>query len=377
MKTFDWQIGEFHGEVQRESVQAALAAAFLDYLEHNPPLSQHMASLKIQVHDREYKAPEVVSEEMPEFIIYNHQCKGNAYVRALWDRGYRRNCHNNRPQLVDFILTDHANTTRIGWLKDFALCGTNKFFVYPHTARPNLVNDITPEFEGVTAHFVAAPGHVDVMRAYGYEKSLHVVGWSLCPIQPFRPREAPRKVLFAPIHERCAKIDKEANLKAFRRLVKLAEEGKIHLTVRYYKAEKGSGLAGSGLEEYRHPEIEYHQIENLEPDWEEIDQADVVVSHQTFAWMAVARGVPTVMFGSDIPAHLVPMRQPETYAQHWSSYRRMLAYPYDLTEAAPSRVMGMLRRAVQDDREIRDWKQRMIGEAFDDDAFVSALEGYL
>jgi hypothetical protein len=373
MKTFEWQIGEMRGEVQRETMRAAMVAAFLDYIESSAPaITEHLASLRIWVKDKNFQPPQTAMAEderkSKEF---------NAYIRALWQRGYRRSTNTHHVRKVDFVLTDHATSSRIAWLADYAGAGCGNIFVYPHTARPNLVNDITPEYQGVTAHFVSAGGHVDVMRAYGYEKPLHVVGWSLCPIEPFRAREQPRNVLFAPIHERCAEIDKRENQKAFRRLVKLVEKGLIHLTVRYYKAEVGTGLAGSGLERYEHPEIEYYQIEQLEPDWEQIDQADLVVSHQTYAWMAVARGVPTVMFGRDIPPHLVPKEKEPVFAKHWDDYRKLMEYPYDINSAPEAKIWSLFERAVNDDKEIADWKQRMIGEPFDDEAYVNALEGYL
>ena len=374
-RTFLWQIGEVKGEVQCESMQAALNAALQNYLSQAPGLSQHTASLRVRMGDVNYQAQQR-RKPSREFMAYNHQTKGNAFIRALWERGYQYCGNIMMPRALDFVLADHGIYHAASWMAEFAACGTKRFFIYPHTARPNLVNDILPEFEGVTAHFVAAGGHVDVMRAYGYEKPLHVVGWSLCPIRPFRPSATPRKVLFAPIHERCVEEDKQANREAFERLAALAMMGKIHLTVRYYQAEKGRGLAGAGLREVQHPEIEYHQIENLDPDWDEIDQADVVVGHQTFAWLAVARGAPTVMFGEDILPHLVPNGQPEMYARSWASYRHLVAYPYDLTAERPSRAWAMLQRAASDDAEIADWRRRMIGKAFDGEAFVSALEGY-
>ena len=378
VKTYEWQIGEAQGTVERATMRAALSAAILEFIDSNSPsITENYMSVRIRMREANYRVPQTPGQiaENGEFVAFNHQNKGNAFIRALWDQGYRRVGNPRRARKVDFVLTDHATNSRRGWLDDFAREGVDNFFVYPHTARPNLVNDILPEWPGVTAHFVAAPGHVDVMRAYGYEKPLHVTGWSLCPIMPFRGNGSYRNVLFTPIHERCAEVDRRANQLAFERLMGLVEAGKIHLTVRYYRAEGGSGLAGSGLERYAHPEITYWEIDNLEPDWEQIDDADVVVAHQTYAWMAVARGAPMVMFGQDICPHLVPKSDQDVCAKNWSLYRHLLAYPHDLT--GERSTLELLERAAADDSEIVDWRQRMIGEPFDAGAVVSAVEGYL
>lgn len=376
MKTYEYQIETLTGTIEKENMRSAVASAFLAYLDHTPGISERQVSLRLKVREIHHHEP-ARPEPVRTYVIYNHQTKGNAYIRALWENGrYVRGDAKNSNRRFDFCLVDHAITSRIPLLEDLALNGTENFFCYPHTARPNLVNDITGEFEGVTAHFVSAPGHVEVMRAYGYEKPLHVVGWSLCPILPFRPTKG-FKVLFAPIHERCAEIDKQANQAAFRRLRLLAEAGEIELTVRYYRAPAGKGLAGSGLEEIQHPNIHYTCIESLEPDWEQIDQADIVVSHQTYAWMAVARGVPAVMMAEDMPAHLIPRGETDQYAKHWNSYQDLLAYPIDLLASSESNALSILQKAASSDKEIAGWRERMIGSPFSAEAFINSLEGYL
>lgn len=377
LNEYKWTIGGKSGEMRAEDVRSAIRQVVSQYVEADTPdVTEAFTSLRVQVQDKNYKQPFTVVESMPEFLIFNHQNKGNALILALWNRGYRRAGISSQVHKVDFILTDHAmkidTNARVGNLTDYALAGVDRFFVYPHTARPNVINDIVGEYEGITAHFVSAPGHVDVMRAYGYDKPLHVIGWSLCPIGKFRACESPQNILFAPIHGRCAKVDHEANQKTFERLVELAKAGFIHLTVRYYRT-----LELSGLYEIDHPGITYHGIEDLALDWEQIDQADVVVGHQTFAWLAVARGIPTVMFGEDIPPHLVPMGKGELYPRNWEKYRRLMAYPYDLLTCDPGKTLELLYRAAASDRDIVDWKRRMIGEPFNPDAFVDIIEGYL
>jgi hypothetical protein len=219
---------------------------------------------------------------------------------------------------------------------------------------------------------VVSEEHAEVMRTYGYSKPLHAVGWNLCPIQKFRPRPEPRKVLFAPIHPRCAEIDKNVNKETFKRLLKLAKKDQIELTVRYIKE-----LSGAGLEFVQHPNVHYFQG-GLDLDYSQIDETDIVVSHQTFAWTAVARGTPTVMMGEDMPTHIQRMhREDVEFAQNWDKYQHLIAYPLDILACKPRDVWKLLQRAASCDEEIRDWKGRMIGGPFDEEKFMKILEGYL
>lgn len=376
MNNYHWQIGGLSGDLQAEDMRTALFESLRAFVDLDvSAITDGLTSLQVVIQDPAYTRVVETHQQVrtPEFLIWNHQCKGNAFIQALCERGYRRGGNLHVYRKVDFILTDHAHvrSSRIGHLMDFALSGVDKFFIYPHTARPNLVSDIVPEYDGITAQFVSAPGHVDVLRSYGYDKPLHVVGWSLCPIREFKPRREPRHVLFAPIHPRCEEIDQDANRAAFERLVKLAWSDDILLTVRHiYELER------SGLEYVQHPNVQYEDGQ-LEPDYSSIDRADVVVSHQTFAWLAVARGVPTVMMAEDMVSHLVPMNQPPIFAKNWRKYQHLIAFPYDILAVQKYRTLDLLRRAVKSDDEIQDWKRRMIGAPFDPDAFVNALEGYL
>ena len=302
---------------------------------------------------------------MPHFACFDHHGKSEGYLSSLPKWNWFRH-DENQPDKLDLVLTDHAILGRAGQLEDFRQQDTRLFFCYPHAARPNLVNDVVPEWDGITAHFVPAEGHVDVMRAYGYKKPIHVVGWHLCPLRPFSPRKL-RRVLFAPIHPRCADVDQFANREAFLQLVDLALRGHIFLTVRYIKS-----LEESGLERVDHARIEYNPGQ-LTPCWDAIDNADLVVGHQTFAWLAVARGVPTVKFGTEIPTHL--MTEPVQYARHWKAYQPLLAYPLDLLQTDDP--LEMLQQSAAGHEAVDAWRHRMIGQPFDSDKFTQILQNYL
>jgi len=304
------------------------------------------------------------------FVIYDHQGKGTPFAQALAE-DYREFPKATFYRNLAFVLSDSDLMGRRVHLRRHKELGARAIFVYPHTARPNLVHDVAGigYWDGVTCQFVVTEGHADVMRAYGYPLPLHPVGWSLCPLHEFTPRKEPRKVLFAPIHPRCSVIDMDVNREVFKRLFKLAKQDDIDLTVRFINS-----LWKSGLDEVNHPNVHYEPGQ-MNQMYASIDNADVVVGHQTFPWLSVARGVPTVMMAEDMPTHIEPKNKSVRYAQNWEKYHHLIAYPLDIL--ATDDTLGILRRAVKDDTEIADWRTRMIGEQFDPVAFRKTALKYL
>lgn len=303
------------------------------------------------------------------FMAFNHQGKADRFLDALNHGGKYFLWDTNQYRLLKFILTDTDILGRRYKLDTMRQRGVGRFFVYPHAARPDLVNDIYKEWAHVTAHFVTSQGHVEVMEAFGYSRPLVPVGWTLCPIRDFQPKKDPRKVLFAPIHPRCSKVDQDVNRETFRRLERLARKDDIELEVRFIRS-----LSQSGLERIEHPNITY-SAGVMNGDYRFLDEPDVVVGHQTVAWKAVARGTPTVMMAEDMPTHVQMRDKPVVWARNWKHYEHLLAYPLDIL--ATRDTLGVLRRAVKSDCEIADWRRRMIGGPFRRDRFLAKLESFL
>lgn len=365
-----YQISGLTGEVDARNMSDAVHAS-VDAVLDRVPMSRMECNFQVSVMPISAAAKKrIIAPKEKEYLFFTNHSNGNALLAALFNvPGYRRSGNHTMARKLDFIMTDHAVMARSSLLRDFHDAGTRHIFVYPHAARPNLVNDIRPECEHVTAQFVTAPGHVDVLRAYGYSRPIHVIGWYLCPMQPFRARRSPRNVLFAPIHPRCADVDQKANRAAFERLYALAQSDDIHLTVRYI-----NNLEDAGLTRVDHPNVEYYQG-NLDPDYSQIDNADVVVAHQTFAWMAIARGTPCVMMAEDMPSHIQEVNQPVEYVKNWNLYHDLIAYPYDLL--ACKKPLILLQRAIRSDEEIVGWRDRMIGQPFDPKRFIELIGSYI
>lgn len=304
------------------------------------------------------------------FLYYDHQGKGKPFYNTLISKGWSRTAQEDNAHIV---LYD-AEINRHEQIKRLHKKG-KPVFIYPHAARP----DLLPDFKGysaapdLTAHFVITEGHVEIMEAYGYPHPMPVVGWSMCPIEPFRERERARQVLFAPIHSSrsgaMSKIDRAINEATFKVLHQLVKEDQIELIVRYLYNIKFTGVP---------EEVEDVTYVKGSPDmsYAMIDRADVVVSHQTFAHIAVARGVPTVMMAENVPPRYTVTTGDYVLCRSWDKYAHLLRFPLDILRGNdPYKVLEDATKSRQD---VADWRERMIGNnMFDPLKFMEVVNAYL
>lgn len=304
------------------------------------------------------------------YRIYNHQNKGARIVEALNAAGWQQVEGSHEARVIFSDVDAPARRVKL----EMQAARGKKIFLFPHAARPNVFNDFEgyPPFDRALAQFVTAAGHIEIMQRIGVPHRMEVIGWMYCPIKPFRPRRSHRRVLFAPIHPNnngtIADVDRDLNIRAFRKLLCLVDAGEIDLTVRYLRGLEKNGLWWDDRVTYveGHPDQSYEQI----------DRADAVVAHQTYAYISVARGTPTVMFGEDVPPRLGSEEMGNfQFVQHFDRYRDMLMYHLDIL--AEEDTSALLRRAVKSDQEIIAWRERMIGRPFDPDHFIRTVERYV
>ena len=305
------------------------------------------------------------------YFIFNHQNKAAAYIRAL-NHKYVQSPKAVSQHRLYFIFTDHAVSGRANKLQRLLEKHTACVFIYPHAARVNLSADIYQPFEHTTAHFVPTDGHKEILQSFGYPHPIHTVGWHLCPIKPFNST-AGRRVMFAPIHPRCAPHDQKANRETFARLLPLAKDGQIKLVVRYIRSLDESGLPHNICE--HHPNVQYVQGE-LQPQdtLQAIQAADVVVAYQTVLWLAVAMGVPAVGFACDLPAHMIPGTR-VLWARTWHAYAHLLRYPFDIADS--NHTIEIIQQAATGSPAVAEWKARLIGQPFDGQKLVQTVGRYI
>lgn len=236
--------------------------------------------------------------------------------------------------------------------------------LYPHGVAPPVYYDgLFEPYVHVDGNLVIGAGNAELLRRMDYPTPTHAIGWSLCEQRPFRACRNVRQVLFAPMHpagDGLPERYRAQNAATFRQLV----DGPWDVTVRYIGTLEQNGL--SPVDGVRflpaQPEVSVA----------EIDEADAVVAaNGTFPCLAVARGVPTVVYGQLQPAQYGIAGEPTIPLRRLDAYRDYLRYPFDVEDGPLDEV---LHGAASSDEAIAEWRRRFIGEPFDDQAFVGLVE---
>ena len=301
------------------------------------------------------------------YRMSHHQNKEQSFKQALSARGWYES-HYLRSQFVKFGLFDAD--WRAGDIEDLK---GKPYFLYPHAARPMVQYDgsVTPRRDCRTM-FVSAPAGVYLMEKIGYPCEVVEVGWSLTEVREFQPKPEAKQICYAPIHPNSNgylnEVDKNLNRAAYARLVDYAEKTDAEIKVRYCGLIADNGLEKECAEKNKRVTWKNGAKDSSTDD---ITKADLVVSHQTFAYMAVALGVPTVMMGEDIAPRSGNKDEGFTYSAHWNDYRDYLAFPLDILQGDPEKV---IQTAVTGSEAVEDWKARFIGEPFRPDYFVDCIE---
>lgn len=234
-------------------------------------------------------------------MVLDHQGKSVAIVNALGARG----CEFVRePELADVILIDHdvPSHGKIRYAERCVAAG-GRAFMYPHGAGPGLIaawdglTPISPILHGVISP--GGPGHAEIARRYGYPHPVHDVGWSLCELRPRRAPHPVRKVVFAPEHPDGEGYLGDWKLARNRDVFERLAATPVELTVRHLDALERNGIP-------RVDGVDYVEgrIDDFAGMLAQIDGADVVVADRsTFANIAIARGVTTLMYDSTVVAN--------------------------------------------------------------------------
>jgi len=114
---------------------------------------------------------------------------------------------------------------------------------------------------------------------------------------------------------------------------------------------------------------------SMDGSYSRLLESDIVVGHQTVAWMAVALGVPTLMMAEDMPTHFRNRGAEWINTPSWDKVVDLFRYPLDILNVDDT--LALLEDTISTDCDIEDWKRRMIGEPIDNDKFLSEMERFL
>ena len=236
-----------------------------------------------------------------------------------------------------------------------------KILLYPHGGGiPNLSYDVLFEPDPrASANFVTAVGQAEFLRRIDYPAPVHTVGWTYSAIKPFRACDDVRHVVFAPTHPNgdgsLTAYQRELNSEVFAKLV----ESPFRITVRHLGTPEQNGL-------WKAEGVTFVDA-RTSPQFAEMELADVVVAGEgTYPNLAIATGVPTVMYSQVTAALGVPgeVMQPLRRKHLYEDYIR---FPFD---AADGPLEEIVREAARSEAPILEWKRRFIGEPFDSRAFA-------
>ncbi len=313
------------------------------------------------------------------YCLVEHQYKAKAFSEALWRVGFRG---HRRLDDARFLLIDHefsglfAGTT-VKWREQVVKAGEMgiPIFVYPHSVRPNVPYDLTDYWYPVSTLFTIGEGHARVLDMIGYPNPVEVVGWPYGEIRDFDPpsHDGKLKVLFAPIHP-VGNIwlpddEKELNARTLRLLLELTD--RIDLTVRFIGKLAANGLWVDTRALYK----------KALPDGstDDVERADVVIAAFTMAYTAIALGKPLVMLGEGIRPHNSPRGNGKlVYARNWEVYRDYMRYPYNVEDCKTSKSLwSTIQKAIAGSAQVRNWRERFIGEPFNGPKFVAKVKSYV
>jgi len=293
----------------------------------------------------------------------DHQGKGIGLVEGLAKAGAEVVWFADQ---ADVVLIDHDVPFhgKLG-LVEACLENGGRAFLYPHCGGATLmaewdgIHEPSPLLSGA---LMPAPGHAEIARRYGYPHPVEPVGWSICPMRPRVAHGRFERILFAPSHP--PHFGNSRWVEWARLLLEELIELPVALTVRYIGTLEENGL-------WTAPGVRYvpGDMGDAPSMIDQIDEADVVVAdYGTFASMAVARGVATVIFDSDVHQSNDGSAEPA----HISLYRDFMRYPFDVRDGD---LMDVMRAASEDEVRIAEWRDRFVGEPLDIRALVRAL-GY-
>ena len=301
------------------------------------------------------------------FSILANKDAGAGYARALLDAGYER-VPDNRD--ADFLLIDceHAGGVR----KVIGNFLTNKpVFIYPHSPLAYFIWDGHYAPLPVQCNFVIGEAARLSLAAYGYSHRVEMCGWNRCEIQAFTPTSG-RRLLFVPARTRgdgkyTNQAYAEMTPKAFQ-FVLDHREAFDHVVVCYVRDfVNEQEYAGTGIEF-----VKTNPRQAVSPTLDmlrRIEEADLVISCETVACLAVARGKPTVVYNAKaVPATgYIPAAQYERYRQYYE-------FPLALEDMSLQDILNVCRAP---DPNVEQWKRMNIGEPFDAGKFLAVIQEHV
>jgi hypothetical protein len=283
-----------------------------------------------------------------KIAIKDHQNKSAGIVGAL----SKTSCTSDLVN-PDLLFIDHDGPEY--YRKIIDRFPNAQVLLYPHGAMAYLAWDglwkVNPR---TTGYLAMSHGMADNMRLYGYPNPIAVTGWHWCEQKEYEWRET-RRILFAPVHPLTnGWLWEEIKIRNAKTYEKLLKSG-CEIVVRHI-----GSLEQNGLWHVDGVEYDAGMMDNSEASFNSVD---LVVSFGTFAYLAVARGVPTVMYCQDVPMWEGSGDHNLRFVAHWEQLAPLIEYPYDIRWYEIGDEL----------EEPKVWRDRYIGEQITPERLVECL----
>lgn len=304
------------------------------------------------------------------FAVKDHLGESQPLISALIDAGHTLSADGPTDLfLVDLDCDLFGYRELIDFYRD---CGA-VVLQYPHGAPASTLqyDNLYAPYDKVGGQLTNGQGEIDFLRSLGIQRPARAMGWQLSPQFEQRLSMTPRRVVFAPTHVNAdGGLDRErmeANHKIFGDLL----GGGWELVVRYI-----GDLERCGLWEDKRV-FRYVQGER-DMTTVEIDVADCVVAGAgTFPCLAIARGVPTIMYGQFAASRYGLPDEEIRPLRSLEKYRDIVRYPADAEDRSVNDLIVDANSDLELVSQVRDWRSRWIGKPFDPAAFVSMVEAWI
>lgn len=302
-----------------------------------------------------------------KFFVFENYDAADAYSIALVEAGHVKTTNIDS---AEFLLYDYERYPERNQIKQFIKSG-KPAFIYPHTPYSFFLWDGIYKPLQAKCNFVSTKHQKKIMELYGYPYEVEDCGFSRCEIKKFKPfqQDIYPNVLIAPAHGLQGKLtDEFAKISLMKMLDFIYQYRELfgNVKLRY----SGDGLSFDYLSKFVGKWDFEKGYRNDFSSIKSIDQADIVFSTNTFAYLSIARGIPTFMYGNEYP-----MRTRKGEAKHYKDYDGWTQYPLDISNLEYS--FGMMLANSRADEPIKVWKERNIGYQFDPQKFVKKVESYL
>lgn len=301
-----------------------------------------------------------------KFFMVKRLDTATSFVDALLHAGY---LEVPTAKQADFILYDKESSSIARQAKIESQAVDKPIFIYPHTPYSFWFWDGYVKPRRCTCNFVVGDTAVKSMQVYGYPYRVEAVGFPRCEVKPFHPTAGKHLVYSSNrLQGKSGKMygnERNASIQVMRWLMQNKKFFDL-ITIYYQFSVQKNGMA-SFVEDGFVYKPAGGQIEmGVSNTLRQLESADIVISCNTFAYISIAQGCPTMIYPTKgiVANKLV----------HFDSYRQWFDFPLDLFSMDGADVLALRDKP---NPQVEEWKRMNIGTSFDAEKFISVVREFV